>query len=169
MRSVIATNVVRVAAVLVIVFFFTPWGTVSCGDEELGTFSGWDLATGIETESNEFAAQDERSEPEILFVLVAAVVTLVLSALLAVRRVDAAVANVVIIVMAVISMVIMYTNYRDLKDEAERGGAVLDLRYGAYISTGALIAIVVAATVDFATATAARRSRVTPPESAEPP
>ncbi|MBP6471264.1 MAG: FHA domain-containing protein [Chloroflexi bacterium] len=35
------------AAVLVILFFFLPWVTVSCNGQPLGEFSGYDLAAGV--------------------------------------------------------------------------------------------------------------------------
>ncbi len=32
--------------ILVVIFFFMPWLTFSCSGQPLGTFSGWQLATG---------------------------------------------------------------------------------------------------------------------------
>ena len=58
MRSGVPNGVVRLAALAVIVCFFLPWGTVSCGGQEIGTFDGWDLATGVDNSEFEAPGQE---------------------------------------------------------------------------------------------------------------
>jgi hypothetical protein len=168
----VASYIVRIAAIAVIVCFFLPWATASCQGNEIGTYSGQDLASGIEVDAG-LVQSSQDGESELWFVLVSGIVILLLSGLIWLRAVNRSLASIGVIVLAVISLGIVYTNYQDLSEQVEDNNGELAIRYGGWGTVVALAAAVAAGAVDFGQGTRDPRARApaqpTPPAPPAPP
>ncbi len=70
------------AAVLIVVFFFLPWITVSCNGQPVGEFSGYHLASGTAPEESAdlFSTGEVNGDPILFVIPLVGVVTLALLA-----------------------------------------------------------------------------------------
>ena len=67
------------AAVIGIICFFLPWIMVSCGNQEIVSFSGWELAAGTEVSIGFGQTEQLPGSPELFLVLLPALAVLALA------------------------------------------------------------------------------------------
>jgi hypothetical protein len=147
-RAITLANVTRLAALTVIIGFFLPWGSVSCQGADMGTFSGMDLARGINRDQSGQSAGAH--EPILFLVLVFAALILLVTLVVGRRWLERFSGDAGIFVLEGVSLAILYIKYRQLRDEARSGGAVLDIRYGAWVTFIAEIIIILCTLADVA-------------------
>lgn len=132
------------AAALAIMFFFMPWIFASCGTQPIGSFSGWDFASGT-TISTGFGSERMPASPHVFLVLLSAIAVLVLAYFAWQRGQANKLDGFGLIALGVLALLIVYLGIgdADFRQEAAREGIVFELMYGFWGTILSFIAIVI--------------------------
>jgi hypothetical protein len=138
------------AASIALLCFFTPWVLVSCENQPVASFTGWQLAAGVTAQSAGINAPPVDSSPVLFLILLAAIACLALvyfvyRGRLAIRQVAYAALG-----LAGVSLLIMLLKFVNAESQTGQGGISVQLRlqYGFWGTVLAQLAIIVGSVVD---------------------
>jgi Na+/H+ antiporter NhaC len=105
------------AALVVLVLFFLPWIAVSCGNQEIATVTGYELATGTEIDLG--VGVEEREADSTFFVVpLAAVIVIGLVLVSSIGRMTGSVAAAGEIAAATIGLILLAFKWLEARREA---------------------------------------------------
>ena len=134
-------------AIIAFLCFFMPWVLVSCNDQPVATFNGWQLTFGGTVQTS-FGPEPVSNSPILLLVLLAAVGTLALIYLVYRNRYTTRWPSRVMIGLATLSLLVMGLVFIGSKSQSAPQSGVnlqVQLQYGFWGVVLANIAIIVGA------------------------
>jgi hypothetical protein len=142
-------KIVGPAAALVLLCFFMPWVLVSCEDQPVATFSGWQLASGGMIQTS-LGAQPFPlvGSPSLFLVLLAGAGCLALVYMVYRRRIAPRQSAYGAIGVAVLSLLILFVKFAGAQSQAAQAGpgnAQVRMEYGFWGTVLAYFAIIAGA------------------------
>lgn len=134
------------AASLIILFFFLPWVTVSCGGQELATLSGMDLAAGPEVDTG-FGV--ERAEGEPLLFLIPLMALIGGGFALARKQGTGQGLAVIQAAASLIGVAILFLKWTSLSDNAREAGLQVSGEFGLWGTALALFGLLAGGLIAF--------------------
>jgi hypothetical protein len=145
-------RIISPAASVAIICFFLPWVLVSCDNRPVGTFSGWQLATGSapDVSSITMPSVPVESSPSLFLILLAAIGCLVVVFLVYQGQMARRMGAYLAIGLSILSLLVML--FKFIQGQASAGDApvpvALTPRLGAIGTVLAYIAIIIGASLD---------------------
>lgn len=145
-------KIIGSAAAIALMCFFLPWVLVSCEDQPVASFSGWQLATGGTVQTSMGAQPFPLEASPVLFlVLLAAAACLALVYFLYQRRIALRKAAYAAIGLAGLSLLILLVKFAGAQAQPPQAGSGIDvqlrLQYGFWGTVLANLAIIAGAVV----------------------
>lgn len=128
-------------AVLVLIFFFLPWVTVSCGNQEIATFSGYDLAAGAEINTG-FTTEKTEGDAAVFIIPAVALVAGVLLVLSSLNVMPGRVAGGGQVALAIVGVVILWLKWSQMEQDVTAEGGAVAPEIGLWLTAAALAVIV---------------------------
>lgn len=135
-------------ALVVLLFFFLPWVTVSCGNMEIATLSGYQLAAGAEINTG-FGTERAEGDWVVFLVFLAGLVAGGLLLAMATDLVPVQGSAVGQLIAGSIGLAVLWLKWAQLnRDVAEVGGGV-SAEIGLWVTVLGLVAVIVGAAFSF--------------------
>ena len=133
------------AALIVLLFFFLPWVTVSCEDEDIDTLSGYDLSVGTDLDLG-VGTEELDPDPIIFVVPLAAVVVVGLVILSTTGVLRPSLASAAQIAAASMGLLVLAFKWLDARNQAAAYDFVsVSIEIGVWITVFSFIAIILGA------------------------
>jgi len=130
------------AAVFAILFFFMPWMFASCGTQAIGSFSGWDLASGTTMDTG-FGAERMPGNPILFLILLSALVVLGLAYFAWQRGRTNKLDSFGLIGLGILPLALLYLALSGAREDAASEGILIEFMYGLWGTVISFIVVVI--------------------------
>lgn len=130
------------AAVLAILFFFMPWVFASCGGQSIGSFSGWELASGTTVDTG-IGVERVPGTPILFLILLFALATLGLAYFAWQRGLPSKLDTFGLILLGLFPLALLIFAFSGAREDAAREGIAIEFKYGLWGTIIGFIGVVI--------------------------
>lgn len=133
-------------ALLVILFFFLPWITVSCGNMQIGTLSGYQLAAGAEINTG-FGAERTEGSGAVFLILLAGLVAVGLLTAMLTNNLPVRTGAIGQLISGLIGIIILWLTWMQINQNVAEVGGSVKAEAGLWLTALGFIAIFAGAVI----------------------